>query len=433
MHIKINDTSYSALRSVTFAPQTDVTGATLPINEFSADIITADDIAIGQDVELKDGRGNLWAKYSIIRADRVDEDTVRVVAQSPIMLLGDTKMPSVMYSDASATTVLQQIILNLYSSVGSGNYTVDSAFNSAKINGYAPEQTPRERLQWVCYALGAYVKTYFGSKINILKVDDTPTLIPMEKTFWKPTVSYNDYVTAVKGYSFAFAEGDPETTDEWVEDATGGKTYIVTRSGIMLEDVTVPSGARENIVELDDVMLVNSSNASAVMANVAAYQFCRAVVDLDVINNGEYMPGMLVQFYVDEETIMQGYIQSCAFKFGLQARCTLHIIGGVEIETADLTVTYKFGNRTIDKQVYALPVGYAYSIDNPWFDVEIKGHRYVLRPLTASVTGTMTSSGATVTVNYEAALDLYEGTLTISNVDGITTETEDDKVIGVIE
>lgn len=167
MHIKINGTSYYTLRSLTFAPQTDVTGATATVNEFTADIITTDDIDIGQTAELKDDRGNLWAKYWLVRADRVDEDTVRVVAQSPIMLLGDTKLPAVMYDDARESDVFQSVILNLYSSVGSGNYTVDSAFAGEKVNGFAPEQTPRERLQWVCYALGAYVQTYFGSKIAI--------------------------------------------------------------------------------------------------------------------------------------------------------------------------------------------------------------------------------------------------------------------------
>ena len=59
-------------------------------------------------------------------------------------------------------------------------------------------------------------------------------------------------------------------------------------------------------------------------------------------------------------------------------------------------------------------------------------HRYVLRPTTEAVTGTMTSGGATATVSYEAALDLYEGVLTVSNVDEITTQTEDNVVVGVI-
>ena len=178
-------------------------------------------------------------------------------------------------------------------------------------------------------------------------------------------------------------------------------------------------------------MLVNATNVGTVMAHVAGYTFNRTTVELDVINNAAYVPGMLVRFYVDDLTMMQGYIQSCSFKFGLQARSTLRVIGATVVPTATLKITYMFGSTRLGKQKYRLPLG-SYSIENPWFDRTLFHHRYILRPLTASVSGTLTSSGASVTVNYEAALDLYEGVLTITNVDEITALTESGESVGVI-
>ena len=45
----------------------------------------------------------------------------------------------------------------------------------------------------------------------------------------------------------------------------------------------------------------------------------------------------------------------------------------------------------------------------------------------------MTSSGATVEMACAVALDLCEDVLTIISVDGITTVTEDNETVGVIE
>ena len=50
----------------------------------------------------------------------------------------------------------------------------------------------------------------------------------------------------------------------------------------------------------------------------------------------------------------------------------------------------------------------------------MEGHRYILRPTAAAVTGTMVAGGVEVEQTYAEALDLHDGTLHITNVDEIT-------------
>ena len=87
MKIIINSTTYSGLKNLSYSPETDVFGNSLPINEFRADIITTDDIAMSQWAELRDDLNALWAKYWIVYAERIDRQTVRIQAQSALRLL----------------------------------------------------------------------------------------------------------------------------------------------------------------------------------------------------------------------------------------------------------------------------------------------------------------------------------------------------------
>ena len=254
MYIKIGSTSYTEIRNLSFAPETDVSGSQVPVNQFSADIITDDVITAGSGVKLYDDRDNLWADYWLTFAERVDKNTVQIVGQSYLTLLDRTTLPAVMYSSKSVSTLLSEIM-------GSVSYTLDSSFSSATVTGFCPEQTARERLLWVCFVIGAYVKSFFNSKVEILPVDTTVTTIPSSVTYWKPAISYNDYVTAVKVVSYSYTQGTPANTDTWVTDGTN--YYIQTQQVNTLSNPDAPASAPENVVTIEGVTLVNSSNVSA--------------------------------------------------------------------------------------------------------------------------------------------------------------------------
>lgn len=427
--------TYTEVTNLSYAPSADLAGASIPINEFQIDIHTDDTIAIGTYAELYDDLDNLWAQYWIVYAEHIDLTTLRVRAQSEIGILDKITLSAEYYEDASVTSVLNDTIL--WSTIGSVvpmSYSLDSSFSNETITGFFPRQTARERLMWIAFTIGGYVKTFFNQTIEILPVDNTVTAIPMGDTYWKPSITYNAWVTAIRGYAYTFTLGTPSTTDTYVTDWIGN-TYIVTETVITIQNQNAPEAAPENVVEIKGLYILNPDNISSVLTRLAQWYFDRTEVDFDAINNGTYMPGDRVSVHTDDEKIVTGYITTATFAFGLQAKAKMHLTGVADIPAGRLKVVYKYNGTTIGKKVYSLPVGYTYSITNPYIDKTMNKHRYIFRPLAESITGTMTAGTTTVTQNYAVALDLYKNELHIISVDGITTEQDETtlEITGVIE
>ena len=91
----------TTLKALAFAPEVDLTGQTLPINEFTADVETGEDIQTGQFARLLDGRDNLWARYWVTKAERKTLKLTSIRAQSPLVWLDRTRMPAKYLSGAS--------------------------------------------------------------------------------------------------------------------------------------------------------------------------------------------------------------------------------------------------------------------------------------------------------------------------------------------
>ena len=432
MYILIDQTTYTELRDLSFAPQTDVTGNSLPINEFAVSIITSDAIAYGQYAELYNDVNTRFAKYWIVYAER-EGDAVRVVGRSDIALLDGVTLPAVMYNSEPIADVLDGVMVRQAGGgmVASIDYSLASALSGVTISGYCPEQSARERLQWICFVAGAYVRSFFNGMTRIQPLDTTETLIPIEKTYWRPAIKYSDWVTAVRVTAFSFAAGTPQTTDEWVQ--VGSTYYIVTRQVFTLTNNEAPATAADNVVDIDGVYLVNAANANGILSYLALLYFRRAEITMDVIDNGEYRPGDRLMVYGAEDQLFVGYAQSAAFGFGKQSKATLQLVAVDTVEGAALRVTYKWGDLTLGMAKYVFPVGYSYSIQNMYLDRTMGGHRYIFRPTTDSITGTMVEGGLTVTVNYQVALDLYKNALHIISVDEVTEESSGGEQIGVIE
>lgn len=427
MYIQIGIHTYRTLRNISFVPEVDITGTSVPINELSVDIITADEIELGMQLELYDDVNTLFARYTIVYAERTAPRTVTVRARSDVAMLDAVTLPATMYD-----TTAPGVLVDVFGSV-STSYSLHSSFQSVAVKGFCPEQTARERLAWLCLVLGAYVKSCFNSTIEILPLDESDTLIPLGRTFWRPSITYNDYVISFSVIGYSFTQGTPQTTDQWVED-DGGVTYIVRKTGAALtpDPDTVPEGAIGTAMQVGDVMLVNQNNISAVLARLSSYYFTRQEVDLDVINNGEYVPGQRVTVQIDDATLMTGYIQSAAFRFGTQARSTLHVVVADIRPSRQLIVKYMYNRKKLGEETFLLPVGYSYSLENPYFDVTLFKNRRIYRPLTANVEGTIIDGENTATVYYDIALELEYGTLTITSVDDIELDVDGQDYVGVI-
>ena len=438
VYIVVHNTSYRALRSPYFAIETDLLGTSIPINELQIEVKTADRIASGQYVYFYDDLNRLWAKYWIVYAEHIDRQWLLIRAQSDIRMIDGVTLNAVMYHDEPITDVLDQTMV-MQNTAGSVvryiDYALDSSLEAATITGYFPQQSARERLAQVCFVIGAYVKSYFCDGIEIKALDTSTALVPLSDTYWKPNLTYRDLVTAVRVKAYSFAIGTPTTTDEYVE--ANGATYIVTPQDFQLSNPDTTSDDPDNVVAVDKVMIINGDNASAVLARLAEYNFNRGELQLDIIDNASYIPGDMVTAYVDETTLMTGYIESCSFRFGVQARATIKMTELELVDGATLVIEYRADGVQIGRSEHYMPVGYAYSIATAYVDMTVPGHRYIYRPDVAAVTGTMPDDDMTVTVPCFVALDLDdEGVLHVISVDSVTeiSETVDEETVtlGVI-
>lgn len=418
MYLVVDEVEFTSLKNLSFSPQTDLTGSSIPINTFSVDVVTDQSIDVGETAVLKDDLDNLWAKYLITSSERIDPETLKVECKSMLYLCEGYKLDAVMYNGASLASVLDYTLVIPTESEGltiTLDYTLDSSFSGQTVTGYCPEQTPRERLVWICFAIGAYVKTYFNGQIEILPIPTTETSVPLEKTYWRPSLTYRDYVTSIKVKYYSFAEGTPTTTDKYV---TVGEThYIVTESEMSLTNTNAPSGFPKNELTIEGVYLVNSGNANAVLNFLGRWHFNRQTVDADVIDNAEFMPGQKLSVFTDPETIVSGFVDEASFEFGKQAKARLHLIATVGVDSSKLTILYKWDTIQIGKATYSFPEGFAYSITNPYIDMSMDGHRYIFRPINAACTGTMGADDETKTEQETPALDLYNKVLHIISVD----------------
>lgn len=414
MKIRINSTTYTQISGLGFSPETDLTNNSMPINEFECDVYTNNQIGYGQWADLYDDQNNLWAHYWIRYAERIGRDddkqtyVVKIIAQSPIAFLERVKLPAEFLNNDAYTEI--QGVLDYVGDLGQiGDIIQDNViadeFQQIQITGFCPEQTARERLQWLLLVTGGYVQSYFDDVIHIEKTATSgSTAIPIDKTFWKPSVTFRDYVTKIRVHAYSYTQGTPASGEAYVTDGTN--TWIQTETVVTLTNSAAPSGAPQNEIEIEGVTLISPSTAGQVITNLVGYYFNRVEVNADVINNAAYMPGDRVTVNTEDDQLYTGYIDKCGFSFGLQARGALHLTGAQNVEGATLTVLYKWGDTQVNKQTYFLPKGYEYSFSTQYLDSTIGGHRYIFRPTTETISGTLTSN-TTLTVNVEVALDYY--------------------------
>lgn len=426
MHLRINNTDFEEISNLSFSPEADLINNSLPIPEFECRVYTNVNIQYGQWADLLDENNNLYAHYWIRFAERIgrdeDNDTyvVRLIAQSPLAFLERVTMPAEMVDDDARVLIMD--ILDYLGAMGHdgdiiSSNDIDDAVGDVHITGFCPEQSARERLQWILTAAGGYALSAFNDVIAVNKIPlgktSSATLIPLDKTFWKPSISYRDYVSKIKVTGYSYTKRTPTNVDEYVTDGTD--YWIQQKQVISLTNPDLPSGAPNNEVVVDGLTVLTPARASIVASVLANYYFNRAEIDADVINNAEYEPGMEVMVYTDTDTIYRGYISECNFTFtsGLNNKSKIHLVNTSEIEVAILTVNYTWDGTRIKRVKYYLPLDVQYSITAEYVEYEKDGHRYIFRPTVSTITGTLTSDH-TENVPVDIALDYYQAVLSDS-------------------
>lgn len=429
--IDIESADYQ-ITNLSFCPQVDLTGNSLPVNEYTCDVILPEPIPGAlSSATLYDDMDQRWCSFPITGANQITRKCLRLTCSSWLKRLDDRQLAEVVYVNESAANAIDACFGAAYAN----DYTIATAIASKTVSGYAPAQTGRERLTWLLFVLGAYVEDIYRDDALITEVDDTATLIPIDKTYGgsqRPTVDNCEWVTGLKITTYTFRQG---TQEEWEDDDNSymfPTPWIATPQTIELSNPNAPADARANVVELDSIYLINPNNVSDITARLAKYWFNPLTVQASVINNRSYKPGDLVQVYTAQDSIALGYIQQAAFAFGKQAMSKLSLIGAEAIDGAKLVISYTYRGGIIGRQTYYLPVGMTFTISNPYIDRSYEGRRYIYRPQSDTVTGTMVDGGLTVNQPCDVVLEYREERLYVYSVDSIVKQGSSGTYTGVI-
>lgn len=428
MKIRINGITYTKIKNLSFAPEADIIGLELPINGFTADIITDAIIDPGVNVFLYDDLNQLWAKYKLIDSVRKDPETLTITAESVLRRLERKTLNAAMYDEEPVYGLIQQI----FRGISSSDWTTTEAVTNKTVTGYFPKQTARERLQWICFCCGLFVRSFFDNQVVIKSIDSTITPVPIEKVYWRPSLAYKDPVTTVKVTLYTYEQGTPQNTDKWVQ--VGNTYYIQTSQEMSLINPDYSDNAEDNVVSVDDVTIINPDNVSEILTRLATYYFNRAEVDADIINNREFVPGDKISLPIDGEDIATGFIKSTDFTFGLQAKSRIKLQQILMSKASQLKIVYKYVNKKLGTQIYMLPRNTNYQIENPYLDITNGSgknyKRYIYFPLQEYATGTISAAIVTDEEDYDRALcHTGKGILIIWSVDEATLTTSSDKRI----
>lgn len=427
MKIRIGNATYTDIKDVKFDPSTDVTGTSLEINQFSASIKTADSIGFGDFASLYGDDDALWARYWITEVQEHDEYFVDIVAQSAILHLDRITLPARMYTNATAASVLEEVFRN----APNAGYVLDNSFSSYMVNGFCPEQSARERLQWLCFVMGAFVQDCFTERILILPISEEEAEVPMKDTFWRPSVTYGDFVTEVQVTSYSYAQGTPSNTDKWVSP-DGINFYIQQSQKLTLKNTNVPATAAKKTISVDGVTIINSGNASQILSRLSRYYFKRMEVSFEAVGSN-YLPGRKLSVAIDRAgRKVSGYAKQYSFSFGRAQKSRITIAEADSASGVALNLVYKGADGgqewAVGTATYFFPAGYSYSIENPYFDYSNGGARYIFMPDSDTVEGTLGDTDTTVEVPCSVALKQENGILEIYSVDEVEQSGETLKI-----
>lgn len=430
MKVVIGNTEYTKIKNLKFGDSVDVLCEELPVNDFSVEIQTADTVPVGAFAKLYDDDGSIWANFWIISNDKYTEDTVTIYCQSIVAVLERQTVSAVMYDNADFTTTVTALFALFGITVN-----IDTAFATATLSGYAPEQTVRDRLQWICFVSGAYIQTTFVDTVAVKSISASVGGVVLPQSIYQfPTVSYADYVTAIKVTYYTYVDDIPTIDQNYVkvwDDAFDYyHMYIQTEQSVTISDPNVPSTVKPNIIEIKDINLINSTNVNDIVNRLANYHFNRMSMTVDLVNNGEYKSGERYVFDLNNGNVFTGIISQNEWSFGNSHKSSAEVHHGEMAEAVNLIINaiWEDEQALLKTYTYHLPSGFAFSIPNPVLDLMTPvggGYaRDIYCPVNVNAVGTMGSTETVKDENYYKALTYEQRYLYIYSVDSVEFEEE---------
>ena len=393
----------------------------------------------------------------VIYAELEDPEHVTVRGMSVLARLDSCELPARMCDNEAVGFVIESIMSAMYRQTGVRwpVHVSESTFVK-RINGYFPKQSARTRMQWILLVTCSTVADWHMERdtrydLNVGKTtneeltdyiyihpidDEVEYLIPIESTYWRPKMTYRDYVTAIKVTSYEYEHRAPSRTEEYIEIKTDetsratGDIWTQTAAVATLVNTAAPAGIMENVVEIDNVTIINDDNVDDVMTHLAKYHFTRNQVDVAVVNNFEWLPADRIIGYLSAHELFTGYLNSCVFTFGKQAKAQMVLTPAEAREGAEVRVRYVWDGTVVRERVYTLPVGYEWVMRTEYAEVNRLGHYYVLMPTIEQYNIPVSSGGTTLTVPMEVALDRHDDRVYVRSVDQINVGGDNASLTG---
>ena len=402
VYIVCNGTTYSDIKSLSFAPEYDPTLATLPICEFEVEIVTDDapeDVKfkwmdLHEDMGYENATNDLLAGwYYSVEVEQIGRGVLRVRAQSLLGILDSRVLAAELFTSALIETFVERLFTDSPLNDGTMIFdeddppvTVDSQIEPyvRYVSGFCPQQTARERLQWLLQANMLRVVQYGQLSEDGLYITSSvdrndagfsgrheTKYISPENTYKKPklkAVGSTHNFTAVRYGNFTYTETKGR---DWGSSVIRQDWDMETQQWV---DVLVyyrmyPLPVNDGTGDLGDPVTVSgntlmSSGDTYVFQAMAQTYFRGYEVEADILqikadgtNDSYIWPGDRVWFYTDMDTVCIGVVKSIDFTFGALAKSKLVIAtDAVPVAVAYVDMHYRYqGTFAVRHMTFPVP------------------------------------------------------------------------------
>lgn len=428
MYIKIVDTVYTELLDLEFSPQVNLICETFPTNSFSVKLRMPDfasRLLVGQPIKLYDENNVVYALFYITSARLISDEIVDIEAKDICHFLDSVTMPAVFYDGSKDFGDVIEDIEDFVNARVWPHLSIHKEYlgELPAVNGFAPEQTAKERIQYVCFAYGYYPVTVFINEPNTsynitigkcplsLYDEIDPTYIMEQDIKWKPERSDRQFYTTVRLGWYQLWEIFEAQLDAGSYVTDGTRYWLPLLFTIDWH----PSGSNahpENVLEATSNMLITEDQKQIALLNFSLYYANGGLIyDVEFLTgDGVYqaLPGEYISFYTGRgREIVYGVVEETDFIFGerISVKAKVRMLGSIAAHK--LTVSHESAGKQLGTDEYFLPAGVEYTIGYPNRERVLYPHREIYRPqYPASAIGTMPASDTTVTIEYDHVLDI---------------------------
>lgn len=388
--------TYTKITDIEFAPDADMTNMTLPINDFECTIQTEDEITVyypvyyqgevdhyGQRwIEFEDDAGNKYFQFVLTGARRLNKKFVRVRGESILSDCEKLVLEPIMYNNKNAKTALQDIVD--YEEI-SGFAYISNDIGDMRISGFCPEQTARERIQWICFVLNLKIKqvqtplTQYGHPYNLEitpfeAFDSAPAPIESDETYYKPTTEEDEVYTKIVLYYYSYEKRAPQSGEKSVKvyNPNTGEydTYVLTESKSSYTPPSRGGYTEKNVLKIKDMYLVDFTHAPSIMSFLAN-KYCSdgVIAKGEIINNNKFKLLQRVLLRTAENSGVVGYISKENYTLGAQIKTDIELdFCRVISNLHNVTLIYTYKGLVLKKETFAYPYGFSYNLTPKYVD-----------------------------------------------------------------